>query len=208
MESVRVEGRRSRDNWLDRHIKAKHARGELKSRPNAVFALEREYQWLLGELSKLESAQYEWEGRDQYEEAHRYWKEKRNSLLERLVNIESTIRLYNPHWDRSRMVPKRSQETRRLLDDATQFQIAMWAHMRAAGEPVKVSEIAQSVAAKLALPYRDGDEKVRIYRMVYATLHSYRSKGLVKSDLGRPARWSIVESTSQAERDFLEARGH
>lgn len=189
-----------RGGWLDRHLEAKHLRGDIEHHPNTILQLESKYQWLLGETEKLKTAEYEWSGIDGFELADRYWLDKRQSLETALATVENTIRLFNPHWDRSKMVPKKSQDTRRLFEEPTKFQSAIWRAMRQAGEPRKIADIVLNVAADLGLEVNTLAQRQRIYRMIYSTLRAYTKKGRVASDNSYPARWYLTESSNQAER--------
>ena len=174
-------------------------RPKLATHPiRAANALECKYRETLGEIKKLEMAEYEWTDRIGYEDAEKWWRDRLKQLLSTLASLERSIRLFDPKWQRkSLMIPILKQRTRPLLPKGA-FQRALVEVMRDAKEPLLASEIAMRIASQLGLPIRLHDQRLRLSRMALSSLRSFQSKGRV-GFMGSPAKWFAVPSTSQAE---------
>jgi hypothetical protein len=167
--------------------------------PHAISALERQYETILGEIQKLEEAEYEWVGVSGFEQAEKYFHNKMYELHNSKAAIEKSIKLFAPRWDRSKIAPKKRQETSRLFDSPTTFQSAVWRAMRKSGKALKVAEIVSEVAADLGQKINISDQRRRLRNMTNAILSAYRKKGLVAAT-GSPARWYMIESVNHAAR--------
>jgi hypothetical protein len=172
--------------------------------PHAISALERQYETILGEIQKLEEAQYEWVGVDGFEQAEKYYHNKMHELHNSKAAIERAIKLFAPRWDRSKLTPKKRHGTSRLFNNPTTFQSSVWRAMRKSGKALKVAEIAAEVAADLGLRTNIRDQRQRLYGMTHNILIAYSKKGLVAAT-GSPKRWYLTESVNHAARGLDSA---
>ena len=184
---------------LSGHADDRRPRTKLAAHPvRAANALELKYQETLGEIKKLETAEYEWIGRAGFDGAEKWWRDRLKQLHSTLASLERSIRLFDPKWQRkSLMIPMVRRNARPLLPKGA-FQRALIYVLRNATGPLRANEIAMRIASQLGLSTRFSEQRLRIIKMAHGSLRSNQSKGRVEC-VGSPAKWFIAFSTNQAE---------
>jgi hypothetical protein len=181
----------------------KRIRNKVPASPiRAVSGMEEKYQRIMGEIKELESAEYDWVGREGFKMAEDYYRDRMNHLKSTLWALEKSIRQFDPKWTRKAlMTPKRTNLTRPLGKRNT-LQDALVQILRRATQPLTIPELVLNVGAKLGLKTRTHDQRAVLYRRLYGSLRRYYDKGFVDCiDCdGSPNKWWAVEPTSQAER--------
>lgn len=156
-----------------------------------VAGLERTYETVLGEKKRLENAEYGWEGANGYQEALEYWLKAGETLDNLLRAIETTIRLFEPKWDPTKLKPKIRHLTKRQVTDADGVAGGLFRVLRNMMAPLTVAELVIRVGEHLELPTGRPDQRSRLYRAIYAALKRYEEKNIVTCAGGRPARWFL-----------------
>jgi hypothetical protein len=176
---------------LFRTPKTRDRKKRATASTRAVSGLERKYQEMLGEIKKLESAEYEWVGVDGFKQAENYWRDRLTSLRSTLVALERSIRMFDPKWAaKSSMVPKMTMHGRPLLPRGV-FHSALVKVLRSASEALLIKDIVARIASALGLPTDRRDQRQRLYAMTYSSLRLNLAKGRVDY-VGVPAKWFAV----------------
>jgi hypothetical protein len=165
----------------------------------AVRALQKKYSYTLGEIEKLENAEYEWVGVEGYALAEQYWRERLKTLNTTLAALERSIRMFDPKWLAKSTMKACSAWKQRPLARSGEFTGALVRILSNASEPILTSDIAILIAGELRIPISRRDQRQRLYQMAYQRLRSARDRGDVVSS-GLPNKWSLARSTNQAER--------
>ena|ERR1700743_2829351 len=156
-------------------------------RIQAAHALERKYQETLGEIAKLEDAEYEWVGREGFGGAEQWWRDRLKRLHETLMTLEKSIRMFDPKWERKALMTPYKLGTPRRMPRGV-FYMALIRTITAAEGPLLVSELAARTATNLGLPMDRRDQRQRHYGMASNALKGLRKQGYVGCT-GSPAKW-------------------
>jgi hypothetical protein len=171
------------------------------SKNRGISALEKKYREVLGERKRLLEAQYEWQGKEGFEAAAKYYDDRLRHYNDTLAHIEKSADLLDPNWSKTRqrlMAPLLRRASPRLSKG--EFKTAFIRIMRSAdGVALEVSEIAARVARELALPINRRDQRLSLYATTYGALRSAYDRGLVICLEGSPGRWVLVDSNSHLE---------
>jgi hypothetical protein len=165
---------------------------------HVVAGLQRTYETILGEKKRLEKAEYEWEGVENYQMALDYY-EQATRVLDNLLNaIETTIRLFEPKWDRSKPQPRVRQLGPKTSKQRSDIVASVFEILRSALAPLTIAEIAQKVAVNLGVKTTRRDQRERMYSAVHSNLKRYHAKGLVVRTPDKPARWVLPAIADRA----------
>lgn len=146
----------------------------------------------------MAGAEFDWEKLDGFHLADDYCKKAEATLNDLLRAIETTIRLFEPEWDRSTARPKKRQLSPRLVPEHSGLVASTFRVMRVAEESMTVFQIAAEVARDVKVGFKRTDQKQRLCSAIYNTLKRYEAKGIVQSFGGKPAKWAIVKEIEEA----------
>src|ERR1700733_1378730 len=124
-----IENETSADRCASRSGRPKTGRKRRPAtNPSPVLnALERKYQETLGSIKELKEAEYEWVGRDGYDLAEQWYRQRLFALEGMLANIETTSRAFDPLWKRKALMVPIIPRTSRPLLDKNEFRTAFYA---------------------------------------------------------------------------------
>lgn len=106
-----------------------------------------------------------------------------------LVNLDGTLRLFDPEFDPKAIPPKRSYKRSKTFGGGKLNRMILDA-LRKAGEPISTAEVTQSVCAELGYGEEAGKTIRRQVRANLAYLVRTRDT-VVKEGDGTDARWGL-----------------